>query len=139
MNVNPINKESWENYTEQHKWFRNLGQSVNEEFRKLVELKPPRLSITHWALLSCLPVYFSWHLCLPVNLTLPPPTPSTGPSDTHAVPPDNALTSSASLNFPFELWLCLTAQSRAVHIISWVKGTSETGYCQQPCLHLLPY
>lgn len=75
MNVNPINKESWENYTEQHKWFRNLGQSVNEEFRKLVELKPPRLSITHWALLSCLPVYFSWHLCLPVNLTLPPPHP----------------------------------------------------------------
>lgn len=75
MNVNPINKESWENYPEQHKWFRNLGQSVNEEFRKLVELKPPRLSITHWALLSCLPVYFSWHLCLPVNLTLPPPLP----------------------------------------------------------------
>lgn len=99
------------NYTEQHKWFRNLGQSVNEEFRKLVELKPPRLSITHWALLSCLPVYFSWHLCLPVNLTLPPPTPSTGPSDTH-VSPDNALTSSASLNFPFELWLCLTASSQ---------------------------
>ena len=42
MNVNPINKESWENYTEQHKWFRNLGQSVNEELRELVELKPPR-------------------------------------------------------------------------------------------------
>lgn len=67
------------------------------------------------------------------------PPPSTGPSDTHAVSPDNALTSSASLNFPFELWLCLTAQSRAIHIISWVKGTSEAGYCQQPCLHLLPY
>ena len=39
---------------------------------KLVELKPPRLSITHWALLSHLPVYLSWHLCLPVNLTLSP-------------------------------------------------------------------
>lgn len=39
---------------------------------KLVELKPPRLSITHWTLLSHLPVYLSWHLCLPVNLTLSP-------------------------------------------------------------------
>ena len=83
---------------------------------------------------TCLPFLASLFTC--ESDTLPP---STGPSDTHAVSPDNTPISSTSLNFTFELWLCLTAQSRAVHIISWVKSTSEAGQCRQPCLYLLPY
>lgn len=46
MVLNSINKEAWENYIEQHKWFKNLGQSVNEVFTKQGELKPPSPSIT---------------------------------------------------------------------------------------------
>lgn len=97
---------------------------------KLVELKPPRLSITHWAILS------SWHLCLPVNLTLSPLP--LGPQTLMRCHRTTPLCLQL-LWIEFEQWLWLTAWSSAVHITSWVKGTSEAGQCRQPCLHLLSY